>query len=68
MNILLITIGAIPHQYARYGRGSGPVWLDNVRCLGNETRLLNCTHNGIAAISSYCSHIYDVGVQCLGKI
>ena len=37
--------------------------MDNVGCIGNETTLDNCTHNGIR-IHEYCSHSEDAGVRC----
>ena len=65
---------AIPRSYyTRFTPADGPVWLDNVRCIGNESRLLNCTHNGIGVISSYSAcftsnnYFYAAGVQCLGN-
>ena len=47
--------------------GSGQIWLDNVRCVGNETGLEHCLHNGFGDISRYCDHRDDVGVECLRK-
>jgi len=29
-----------------YGSGSGPMWLDNLQCNGNESTLADCPHNG----------------------
>ena len=51
---------------ARFGSGSGPIWLDYLYCDGNEHSLLNCSHRGIGGTSRFCTHLDDVGVQCPG--
>lgn len=48
---------------ARYGLGSGPIWLDNVNCTGSEERIEDCRHNGWGI--SNCGHGEDVSVSCL---
>ena len=58
--------GPVPYLNAYYGQGSGPIWLDYLRCTGNETNLLNCSHSGIGITRYYCGHDDDVGVQCPG--
>ena len=40
-----------------------PVWLRQVNCLGNESKLSHCMHNGAGNIGN-CSHAQDVGVKC----
>ena len=47
---------------AHYGRGTGPIWLDNVQCLGTEPGLTVCRHNGIG--SHDCKHDKDASVEC----
>ena len=49
---------------ARFGQGSGPIVLDNVRCSGNEFYLWNCSHNGWNLHN--CGHGEDAGVICSG--
>ena len=46
----------------RYGAGSGPIWLDNVQCVGSETNISQCIHNGWG--SHNCHHSNDVSVSC----
>ena len=52
---------------ASFGEGSGPIWLDNVLCTGNEPILAKCGHLGISAVRSISfNHSSDAGVKCLG--
>ena len=50
---------------AYFGQGSGPIWLDYVTCIGNETMISYCGHLGINVTRS-CSHPEDAGVRCYG--
>ena len=59
-NIALVQLDVIAYGGARYGEGSGQVYLDNVNCLGNESRLTDCTYTS----GSSCPHSQDAGVQC----
>ena len=51
--------------FSQYGRGSGPIWLNNVMCNGNEASLVECTYPGVGIIED-CTHDKDVGVRCNG--
>ena len=44
--------------------GSGTIWLDDVRCSGYETHILNCPRNAVG--SHNCVHHEDAGVRCYG--
>ncbi|XP_025103069.1 deleted in malignant brain tumors 1 protein-like [Pomacea canaliculata] len=47
---------------AKYGAGSGPILFSDLRCVGNETSLAQCTHWGLYRHD--CEHSEDVGVMC----
>ena len=49
-------------SYAGFGRGTGQILLDDLRCTGTESSLLSCSHSGIGV--TYCSHSNDAGVVC----
>jgi deleted-in-malignant-brain-tumors protein 1 len=51
-------------KYAYYGRGIGPILLNNIRCTGNESYIWECSHHGWNVYPMYCGHWFDLGVDC----
>ncbi|CAL8234752.1 unnamed protein product [Arctogadus glacialis] len=49
---------------AYFGPGTGPIWLDDVNCGGNETSITDCEHQGFG--SQNCKHVQDAGIICDG--
>ena len=46
--------------------GTGQIWLDEVGCLGTESRLIDCPANPLAQHD--CAHDEDAGVRCINCI
>eukprot|EP00057_Strongylocentrotus_purpuratus_P008416 XP_011662890.1 PREDICTED: deleted in malignant brain tumors 1 protein [Strongylocentrotus purpuratus] len=46
---------------ATFGEGTGPIWMTETKCKGDEMDLLDCPHT---SPPHYCEHRYDAGVQC----
>jgi len=62
--VLFSLIGSEARSQARFGRGRGSIFLDNVGCNGTEALVTNCTNRGIGV--HRCSHFEDAGVVCSG--
>ena len=54
--------GSTGVRTAGFGRGPGPITLDNVGCVGTEARLIDCPANTIGTHN--CDHSEDAGVIC----
>ena len=61
MVILLLFADPLALRGAFFGQGSGEILLDDVLCVGNETRLVDCVSDDTP---TFCSHIEDAGVIC----
>ncbi|KAL6460171.1 hypothetical protein MHYP_G00319300 [Metynnis hypsauchen] len=47
---------------AVFGAGEGPIWLNRVKCRGNEIHLWDCPHS--LKDHTDCSHRQDAGITC----
>ncbi|NXI71576.1 DMBT1 protein, partial [Anseranas semipalmata] len=47
---------------AWFGEGTGPIWLNGLRCRGSEERLAQCRHRGWR--SHVCAHEEDASAVC----
>ena len=45
-----------------FGQGNGPIWLDDINCVGMEISISDCHHNGWGVHN--CGHYDDAGVVC----
>ena len=60
--MVLSFLGAQSFSFSYFGQGTGPIWLDNVFCSGNEQFLVNCSANTIG--NHNCAHYEDASVRC----
>ena len=58
--------GAAAFSNAFFGMGTGTILLDSLECTGTETRLVDCSHNGIS--NHNCFHVEDAGLRCAGMV
>ena len=57
-----MTAGAMPVGSAAYRPGTGSIFLDNLACVGNESSLKDCRHDGVG--NHNCGHTEDASVIC----
>lgn len=51
---------------AKYGEGTGKIWIDDLKCTGTEKRLQDCTMHTGGIGKHNCRHSEDAGVKCSG--
>ena len=59
-SLLLFITDATAYSNAYFGQGNGSIVLDDVACVGNETRLTDCRYTAI----HNCGHNEDAGISC----
>lgn len=47
---------------ASFGEGTGKIWMNNVQCVGNESAITECEHEGWGITD--CSHSSDASAVC----
>ena len=63
----LLFIGAVTLSVPDIQSASGgAIWLDEVQCTGNETRLIDCPASNLGIHD--CTHDQDAGVRCRGAV
>ena len=64
-SIIILQPPGVVVRYFTGAPGSGPIFLSNLMCEGNEKTLLECTTSLIGLHS--CDHTQDVWVECRGN-
>ena len=58
--------GGTAYNNARFGAGTGPIYLDDVGCTSSASQLLECSSRPI--LTHNCRHSADASVGCKGII
>ena len=61
---MYVYTGAVPVTTG-FTDGTGQIWLDEVNCVGTETRLIDCLANPLGTHN--CVHADDAGVRCIAQ-
>ena len=59
--MLLRNVGASSLTFG-FTNGEGQIWVENVQCVGTESRLIDCPASPLGVHS--CDHFEDAGVSC----
>ena len=62
--VFLFQFAAATALTSGFTNGAGQIWLDDVRCVGTESRLIDCPANPLGQHN--CVHSEDAGVRCTG--
>ena len=57
--------GLLSGGVSDFGRGYGPIWLEDINCTGSEATLLSCPRSDWGVHD--CHHNEDVGVYCTSE-
>ena len=58
--IIIYITDATAYSNAYFGQGNGSIVLDDVACVGNESRLMDCQYTA----NHNCLHSEDAGISC----
>jgi len=58
--IIIYITDATAYSSAHFGQGNGSIVLDDVACVGNESRLVDCQYTA----NHNCFHSEDAGISC----